>query len=100
MQELSSQPNELLDKEYHQLQVHENDVSKTVFRTRYDHYKFVVMPFSLTTFLGHVVSKGDIHTGPFQKKGDKELVGPEDTPRNPSILEFCRLLLQIHPEIF
>ena len=33
---------------YHQLRVRENDVSKTVFRTRYDHYEFLVMPFGLT----------------------------------------------------
>ncbi|CAH1449799.1 unnamed protein product [Lactuca virosa] len=33
---------------YHQLRVHENDVPKTTFRTRYGHYEFVVMPFGLT----------------------------------------------------
>ena len=32
---------------YHQLRVRENDVSKTAFRTRYDHYEFLVMPFGL-----------------------------------------------------
>nr|GFB30321.1 putative reverse transcriptase domain-containing protein [Tanacetum cinerariifolium] len=30
---------------YHQLQVKEQDVSKTAFRTRYGHYEFLVMPF-------------------------------------------------------
>nr|GEW22444.1 reverse transcriptase domain-containing protein [Tanacetum cinerariifolium] len=33
---------------YHQLRVHEEDISKTVFKTRYGHYKFQVMPFGLT----------------------------------------------------
>ncbi|GJZ52563.1 reverse transcriptase domain-containing protein [Tanacetum coccineum] len=33
---------------YHQLQVREEDILKTVFRTRYGHYEFQVMPFGLT----------------------------------------------------
>nr|GEW87792.1 putative reverse transcriptase domain, ribonuclease H-like domain, aspartic peptidase domain protein [Tanacetum cinerariifolium] len=33
---------------YHQLRVHEGDIPKTVFRTRYGHYEFQVMPFGLT----------------------------------------------------
>ncbi|GJX02673.1 putative reverse transcriptase domain-containing protein [Tanacetum coccineum] len=33
---------------YHQLRVHEGDIPKTAFRTRYGHYKFQVMPFGLT----------------------------------------------------
>ncbi|GJQ92869.1 putative reverse transcriptase domain-containing protein [Tanacetum coccineum] len=33
---------------YHQLQVHEGDIPKTDFRTRYGHYEFQVMPFGLT----------------------------------------------------
>nr|GFC08373.1 putative reverse transcriptase domain-containing protein [Tanacetum cinerariifolium] len=33
---------------YHQLQVREEDVLKMAFRTRYGHYEFQVMPFSLT----------------------------------------------------
>ncbi|GJR71970.1 putative reverse transcriptase domain-containing protein [Tanacetum coccineum] len=33
---------------YHQLRVHEEDILKTAFRTRYGHYEFQVMPFGLT----------------------------------------------------
>ncbi|GJY68983.1 putative reverse transcriptase domain-containing protein [Tanacetum coccineum] len=33
---------------YHQLRVHEDDIPKTTFRTRYGHFKFTVMPFGLT----------------------------------------------------
>ena len=47
-----------------QLQVHKNDVSKIAFRTRYGHYDIVVIPFGLTTFLGHVVSEEGIHVDP------------------------------------
>ncbi|GJR69765.1 putative reverse transcriptase domain-containing protein [Tanacetum coccineum] len=33
---------------YHQLRVHDEDISKTAFRTRYGHYEFQVMPFGST----------------------------------------------------
>ncbi|GJS03419.1 putative reverse transcriptase domain-containing protein [Tanacetum coccineum] len=33
---------------YHQLRVHEADILKTAFRTRYGHFEFMVMPFGLT----------------------------------------------------
>ncbi|GJS94342.1 putative reverse transcriptase domain-containing protein [Tanacetum coccineum] len=33
---------------YHQLRVHEDDIPKTAFRTRYGHFEFAVMPFGLT----------------------------------------------------
>nr|GEX76762.1 putative reverse transcriptase domain-containing protein [Tanacetum cinerariifolium] len=33
---------------YHQLRVHEDDIPKTTFKTRYGHFKFTVMPFGLT----------------------------------------------------
>ncbi|GJZ70649.1 putative reverse transcriptase domain-containing protein [Tanacetum coccineum] len=33
---------------YHQLRVHEDDIPKTIFKTRYEHFEFTVMPFGLT----------------------------------------------------
>ncbi|GJW50373.1 putative reverse transcriptase domain-containing protein [Tanacetum coccineum] len=33
---------------YHQLRVHEDDIPKTAFRTRYGHFELTVMPFGLT----------------------------------------------------
>ncbi|GJT39110.1 putative reverse transcriptase domain-containing protein [Tanacetum coccineum] len=33
---------------YHQLKVRDEDIPKTIFRTRYRHYEFQVMPFGLT----------------------------------------------------
>jgi hypothetical protein len=33
---------------YHQVQIKYEDIHKTKFRTRYGHYKFVVVPFGIT----------------------------------------------------
>ncbi|XP_052723766.1 uncharacterized protein LOC128193721 [Vigna angularis] len=33
---------------YHQIQVKEEDIQKTAFRSRYGHYEYVVMPFGVT----------------------------------------------------
>ncbi|GJT12712.1 putative reverse transcriptase domain-containing protein [Tanacetum coccineum] len=47
-----AQLKELQDKdlrsEYHQLRVHEDDIPKTAFKTRYGHFEFTIMPFGLT----------------------------------------------------
>ena len=36
---------------YHQVRVREENVEKTMFRTRYGHYEFVVMLFGLTNMM-------------------------------------------------
>lgn len=33
---------------YHQIRIKDQDVCKTMFRTRYGHYEFVVLPFRVT----------------------------------------------------
>lgn len=33
---------------YHQVRIHNDDVPKTAFRTRYGHFEYLVMPFGLT----------------------------------------------------
>ena len=38
----------VLRSRYHQLRVRGDDIPKTAFRTRYGHYEFLVMSFSLT----------------------------------------------------
>nr|GEX76835.1 hypothetical protein [Tanacetum cinerariifolium] len=53
MQELSNQLQELayqgfIRLSYHQLRARDEDIPKTAFRTRYGHYEFQVIPFSLT----------------------------------------------------
>ncbi|GJS50192.1 putative reverse transcriptase domain-containing protein [Tanacetum coccineum] len=57
MQDLSEQLQELQDKGFIRpshsswgapLRVHEEDIPKTAFRTRYGHFEFTVMPFGLT----------------------------------------------------
>nr|GEY07387.1 hypothetical protein [Tanacetum cinerariifolium] len=70
---------------YHQLRVHEDDISKTAFRTRYGHFEFTIMLFGLTNapaeklyakffkyefwlkemqFLRHVINGNRIHVDP------------------------------------
>ncbi|KAH0743076.1 hypothetical protein KY290_031069 [Solanum tuberosum] len=45
-----------LRSSYHQLKIRPKDVPKTVFRTRYGHYEFLVMSFGLTNALAAFMS--------------------------------------------
>ncbi|GJV01765.1 putative reverse transcriptase domain-containing protein [Tanacetum coccineum] len=47
---------------YHQLRVHEDDIPKTAFRTRYRHFKFTVMPFGLAN-APSTKEKHEMHLG-------------------------------------
>ncbi|GKC46995.1 putative reverse transcriptase domain-containing protein, partial [Tanacetum coccineum] len=74
-----------LRSRYHQLRVHEDDILKTAFRTRYRHFEFTLMPFGLTDtlatreeheFLGHVINGDGVHVDPCKIEGVKNWEAP------------------------
>ncbi|GJV54584.1 retrotransposon protein, putative, ty3-gypsy subclass [Tanacetum coccineum] len=60
---------------YHQLRVHEEDIPKKAFRTRYGHYKFQVMPFGLMNapaiFMDLMNWKKESYAKFYKYRGDK-----------------------------
>ncbi|GKC63291.1 putative reverse transcriptase domain-containing protein [Tanacetum coccineum] len=76
---------------YHQLIVREEDIPKTAFRIRYDHYKFQVMPFGLTNapavqFLRHVIDSEGIHVDPTKIELIKDWASPKTPTEIPQFL--------------
>ncbi|GJV50056.1 putative reverse transcriptase domain-containing protein [Tanacetum coccineum] len=81
---------------YHQLRVHEDDIPKTAFRTRYGHFEFTVMPFDsrgscrTLKFLGHVINGDGIHVYPSKIEAVKNWKAPRTPTEVCSFLGFAR----------
>ncbi|GJY80830.1 putative reverse transcriptase domain-containing protein, partial [Tanacetum coccineum] len=74
---------------YHQLRVHEDDIPKTAFRTRYRYFEFTVIPFGLTNapaFLGHVINGDGIHVDPSKIEAVKNWEAPRTSSEVRSFL--------------
>jgi len=53
---------------YYQLKVKKEDILKTSFRTRYDHYEFLVMPFGVTNAPAIFIELMNLIFSPFLDK--------------------------------
>ncbi|GKB81747.1 putative reverse transcriptase domain-containing protein [Tanacetum coccineum] len=105
---------------YHQLRVHEDDIPKTAFRTRYGHFEFIVMPFGHlrlvlellkkeklyakfskcefwlreVQFLGHVINGNGIHVDPSKIEAVKNW----KALRTPTEDKLCNALVLALPD--
>ncbi|GKA22102.1 putative reverse transcriptase domain-containing protein [Tanacetum coccineum] len=86
-------------REYHQLRVHEDDILKTAFKTRYGHFEFTVIPFGLTNapvtqeeheFLRHVINGDGIHVDPSKIEAVKNWEAPRTSSEVRSFLGLAR----------
>ncbi|GJS14177.1 putative reverse transcriptase domain-containing protein [Tanacetum coccineum] len=76
---------------YHQLRIREEDIPITIFRTRYGHNEFQVMPFSLTNapaFLSYVINSEGVHVNPAKIKAIKNWAAPKTSTE---VRQFLRL---------
>lgn len=61
---------------FHQIPMHEDDIEKTAFRTRHEHFEFTVVPFGLTnapsTFMFTVTTDASDVASPLEPYWNKK----------------------------
>ncbi|GJU75134.1 putative reverse transcriptase domain-containing protein [Tanacetum coccineum] len=72
---------------YHQLRVHDDDIPKTAFRTRYGH--FSTFKLREVQFLGHVINGNGIHVDPSEIEAVKNWKAPRTPTKVRSFLDLA-----------